>query len=67
MMPWDVDELPAHDAVVLGVLALVGGDGEHIIAREAEFPVAVGVMQVEMALNASGEDLRHILRHPETV
>ena len=67
VMARDVDELFAVGALLVGLLALVGGDGEDVIARQRDFPVLLDKSRIDVVLNATGIDLGHVLRHPETI
>ena len=67
MVARDVDELFAIGALGVGFLALVGGDGEDVVARQRDLPVFLNKGRVDVVLDAACIDLGHILRHPETI
>ena len=62
-----VDELLAVDALRHGRLALVGGDSEDVVARQGDLPIPLHEGRTEMVLDATCEDLGHVLRHPIAV
>ena len=66
MVARDVNQLFAIGALGNGFLALIGGDGEDIVARQRDLPILLDKSRIDMVLYAARINLGHVLRHPES-
>ena len=57
VMTRNVDKLLAIGALQEGLLALIGGDGEDIVARQRDFPVLLDKSRIDVVLYAARIDL----------